>query len=155
MVAQRFFSGTVDTQDVFKVPAELSMIGKRKSAPDFFITSFTGEEVDICPFTMWQAFEEKVTSLARANNGVAMKFLERARFWGQRVCVGSNGRIPIPSKLRRAAHIRGKAFAFGSSTLLRLFSPRRFRELFPRISHRRYAALVRASSVRTLPENQR
>ena len=94
------------------------LLDELEYGPDFFITSRTGDSVEIYPMKEWEKIEEQVK--ARAGSAAKRKFLDATNFFGQVVEMDAQGRLTLPQKLREKANTVGEVGVLGQHTYFRV-----------------------------------
>ena len=110
-------TATVDDKGRFKVPVQFRDYIDETWGPDFYVTSFEGESVQIYPLPVWQEIEEKLAKLP-SQHPTKKKYLDRTSYYGQATSLDKSGRILIPSLLRDSARMTGEVSVLGVLTYL-------------------------------------
>jgi MraZ protein len=105
-------SARVDEKGRLKVPTPFRRIIEEKYVTEFYITSLTGEFVRIYPLPEWESIEQRLTLLP-SMDPAKRKFLDRTNYYGQQTSFDANGRLLIPSILRRSAGMIGDVAVMG------------------------------------------
>ena len=110
-------TATVDDKGRFKVPVQFRDYIDETWGPDFYVTSFEGESVQIYPLPVWQEIEEKLAKLP-SQHPTKKKYLDRTSYYGQATSLDKSGRILIPTLLRESARMTGEVAVLGVLTYL-------------------------------------
>src|SRR4029453_1612351 len=100
------YTTRIDVKGRLKVPTEFRRLMEEKHGTEFYITSLTGEYVRIYPLPEWESIEQRLTLLP-SMDPAKRKFLDRTNYYGQQTSFDTNGRVLIPSILRRSAGMIG------------------------------------------------
>lgn len=115
----------VDDKGRLKVPTPFRRIIEEKYGTEFYITSLTGEYVRIYPLPEWESIEQRLTLLP-SMDPAKRKFLDRTNYYGQQTSFDTNGRLLIPSILRRSAGMIGDVAVMGYLSYLEVWEADRY-----------------------------
>jgi MraZ protein len=118
-------SARIDDKGRLKVPTIFRAVIQDQQGPDVFVTSLTGECVQIYPMTLWLEIERKLSQIPH-NHPARLKFLDRVNYYGQPSELDVQGRIVIPAPLRDSASIVGDVRVFGRISYLEVWNEERF-----------------------------
>ena len=95
----------VDPKGRLKIPANLhsAVLGRGN---EFYVTSNEGNCVRIYPIKVWQEVEGQLEQLC-VHSPNYQKLLARAKYFGQSVKIDRQGRLLIPTLLRKRAQMKG------------------------------------------------
>lgn len=121
------YTATIDDKGRLKIPTAFRRLLLEKYGPELYITSFTGENVQLYPFKMWEDLESRLISLP-TTNPVKMKFLNRCNYYGQEAKIDKQGRVLIKALLRETASMDGEVSVIGHLTHLEVWNTRNFEQ---------------------------
>jgi MraZ protein len=116
---------TIDEKGRLKIPAVFRAEIEDSWGSDFYVTSLTGQSVQIYPLPVWQEIEERLAKLP-ALNPTKKKFLDRTNYYGQLTSSDKSGRILIPPLLRESARMAGEVAVLGNLNCLDVWNHERF-----------------------------
>lgn len=130
MKIQPSYTGDVDAKGRLTMPSPLrARMLEPQGGKELFITSTTGKEVEVYPFSLWEDIEKKLNTLA-TRDSLATKFLDLAHFWGQSRRVDAGGRVRIPLRLCKSAALNGRVVLLGDPcSRITIMNPIRFKKL--------------------------
>lgn len=117
----------VDDKGRLKIPSGFLQFLQTSYGPDLFVTSITGENVQIYPMEIWADIERKLASMPDSHPA-KVKFLDRVHFFGQAVALDRQGRLVIPALLRDKARMSGTVAVLGKSKFLEVWNQEYFLE---------------------------
>jgi MraZ protein len=115
----------IDEKGRLKVPTIFRGVIHDQQGPDVFVTSVTGESVQIYPMSVWLAVEEKLSRMPN-NHPSRLKYLDRVNYYGHASELDGQGRVVIPASLRTSAAIVGDVRVFGHINHLEVWNEDRF-----------------------------
>ena len=121
----------IDDKGRLKVPGLFRPDIQDRQGPDVFVTSLTGECVQIYPMPAWLEIERKLSAMP-GNHPSRLKFLDRVNYYGQTSELDGQGRLVIPQHLRESASIVGEVRVFGRINYLEVWNEKRFVEKLQR-----------------------
>lgn len=101
----------VDAQGRIKVPT-LHRKVLESFGTEFYVTSRTGNNVQIYPLSEWEQIEAKLLESPNNHPG-KLKFIRSTSYYGQVATMDNQGRILIQPHLREAAGIDGEVAVMG------------------------------------------
>jgi MraZ protein len=115
----------IDDKGRLKLPSAFRALVEGTHGPDVFITSLTGESVQVYPMPVWA---EKEARLARmpSTHPARIKFLDRVNYYGQTGELDTQGRILIHPRLRESAGMAGEVDVIGAYDYLDVWNHERF-----------------------------
>jgi len=106
------FSAKIDDKGRLKLPAAFRLLIEEKYGSSLFVTSISGESVNIYPMPVWIGLEERLARVPSTHPARA-KFFDRVNFFGQPAEFDRQGRVSVHTRLRDAASIVGDVDVFG------------------------------------------
>ena len=94
----------VDDKGRLKIPSGFRKIIEDRYGADCFITSIDGDHALVYPMPVWSEFQSRIAKVP-STSVAKKKLLERANFFGQPSSIDAQGRVLIPARLRKDAHI--------------------------------------------------
>jgi MraZ protein len=119
------YTAKIDDKGRLKIPNAFRSLIEAKHGTDLFVTSLTGESVQVYPMPVWLALEEKLARVP-STHPARVKFLDRVNYFGQTSGIDSQGRVVIHARLRDAAGMSGEVDVFGNYDLLDVWNHERF-----------------------------
>ena len=117
----------VDEKGRLKVPAEFKRVIDEKYGTEFYVTSITGDNVQLYPLPEWESIEKRL-SLLPSRDPTRIKFLDRTNYYGQQAEIDGQGRVLIHPLLRKSAEVVGDVAVLGYLTYLEVWELDRFRQ---------------------------
>jgi MraZ protein len=117
----------VDSKGRLKIPTPFRREVEEKHGADFYVTSLNGESVRLYPMPEWELIEQRL-SLLPSMDPARRKFLDRTNYYGQQTSMDNQGRILIPSLLRKTAGVIGDVAVLGYLTYLEVWEVERFQQ---------------------------
>jgi len=106
------YTARIDEKGRLKIPAHFRRKIEEKYGSQIYVTSLTGESVQIFPLKEWEIIEQKVALLP--TNEVARRiYMTATSFYGQESEIDNQGRILIQPLLRKEAIIYGEVSVLG------------------------------------------
>ena len=115
----------IDDKGRLKVPTTFKSLLESKYGRDLFLTSLTGEYVQVYPMPVWLEIEEKLGAMP-STHPARLRFLERVNYFGQVAELDVQGRLLIPVRLRDAATMTGDVDVLGQFNSLEVWNHDRF-----------------------------
>jgi MraZ protein len=113
-----------DNKGRLKVPAAFRSPLEAKYGRELFVTSISGDFVNIYPMPVWAELEERLAKMPTADPS-RIRFLERVNYFGQVAELDAQGRVLIPARLRETAGINGDIDVLGHVTYLQAWNHER------------------------------
>ncbi len=116
------YPARVDQKGRLKIPVHFRRkIEEKYNSNVVYVTSLTGESVQIFPLREWEAIEQKL-SLLPTNEMAKVIYVTSTSFWGQENEIDNQGRVLIHPLLRRKAEIYGDVAVLGQLTYLNVWN---------------------------------
>jgi MraZ protein len=119
------YAAKIDDKGRLKIPNAFRSLIEAKHGSEVFVTSLTGESVQLYPMPIWLALEEKLARVP-STHPARIKFLDRVNYFGQTSAIDAQGRIVIHSRLRESASMSGEVDVFGNYDSLDVWNHERF-----------------------------
>jgi len=116
---------SVDDKGRLKVPNVFRSLLETKYGRELFVTSLSGEQVQIYPMPVWLEIEDKL-GRAPSTHPSRLRYLERANYFGQTAELDAQGRVLIPFRLRESAGMTGEVDVIGEYNFLTVWNHERF-----------------------------
>jgi MraZ protein len=107
------YAAKIDDKARLKIPNAFRALVEKTHGSELFVTSLTGESVQIYPMPVWLALEERLTRVPTtlpARN----RFLDRVNYYGQAAEIDTQGRVLIHQRLRESAGMAGEVDVLGA-----------------------------------------
>ena len=117
---------TVDAKHRIKVPTAFRNVIRETYGDDFFLTSYTGENVLAYPLPEWGRVEERLLAIPSMNPS-RQKLLSRVNYFGALASMDRQGRILVPQLLRDTTAVDGEVVVMGQLTHLEIWNHDAFR----------------------------
>jgi MraZ protein len=114
----------VDDKGRLKIPNAFRALMETKYGREMFVTSPTGEFVQIYPMPVWLDIEQKLGSMP-STHPVRLRYLDRVNYFGQVGELDVQGRVLIPVRLREAATMAGDVDVLGKVNVLDVWNHER------------------------------
>ena len=111
------YTTRVDDKGRLKIPTYFRRKIEEKYGSEVYVTSLTGESVNIFPLSEWEKIEQKL-ALLPSNEAARRVYLTRMNFFGQEAEIDNQGRILIHPLLREKTSAYGDVAVIGSLTFL-------------------------------------
>jgi MraZ protein len=111
------YTARIDEKGRLKIPTYFRRKIEEKYGSEVYVTSLTGESVNIFPLAEWEKIEQKL-ALLPANEAARRIYLTRMNFYGQESAIDNQGRILIHPLLREKTETYGDVAVIGSLTFL-------------------------------------
>ena len=115
----------IDDKGRLKIPNAFRAFIERQHGSELFVTSVTGDYVQIYPMTVWNQIEDKLAKMP-STHPARIKFFERVNYFGQTAEFDGQGRVLIHGRLRDAAGMTGEVDVFGQYNYLDVWNHERF-----------------------------
>jgi MraZ protein len=119
------YAAKIDDKGRLKIPNAFRTLVEGKHGKEVFVTSVTGEYVQIYPMPVWLALEEKLAK-APSTHPARQKFFDRVNYYGQAAEFDTQGRVLIHPRLRESAGMAGEVDVFGKYDWLDVWNHERF-----------------------------
>lgn len=119
------YTAKIDDKGRLKIPNAFRTLVQGKHGKEVFVTSVTGEYVQIYPMPVWLALEEKLAK-APTTHPARRKFFDRVNYYGQMAEFDTQGRVLIHPRLRESAGMAGEVDVFGKYDWLDVWNHERF-----------------------------
>jgi len=114
----------VDDKGRLKIPAEFRKIIEQKFGLECFITSEDGQKALIYPLAVWFDYQARLAKVPSASQP-KKKLLERLNYFGSTGTIDAQGRVLIPTILRRDAAIADDVVVIGNNDHLIVWNEER------------------------------
>lgn len=121
------YTARIDDKGRLKIPTHFRRKFEEKNDSDFFVTSLTGESVQIFPLAEWEKIEQKL-ALLPTNEAARRIYLTRMNFYGQESEIDNQGRILIHPLLRQKTETYGDVAVIGSLNFLDVWNRERMEQ---------------------------
>ncbi len=111
------YTARIDEKGRLKIPTHFRRRLEEKYGLEVYVTSLTGESVQIFPLAEWEKIEQKL-SLLPTNETARRIYLARTNFYGQESAVDNQGRVLIHALLREKTAAYGDVAVIGSLSFL-------------------------------------
>jgi MraZ protein len=115
----------IDDRGRLKVPSAFRAVIQQEFGRDVFVTSLTGDSVQIYPMTVWLDIEARIAKMP-STLPARMKFLDRVNFYGAIAELDEQGRVLIQPRLRDSAQMAGEVDVLGQQNFLEVWNHERF-----------------------------
>ena len=117
----------IDPKGRLKVPTAFRRLVSEKHGSEFYVTSVTGDNVQVYPLPEWQLIEQRL-SLLPSMDPARRKFVDRTSYYGQQQTMDAQGRILIHPLLRRSAGVLGDVVVLGFLTYMEVWESDKFQQ---------------------------
>jgi len=121
------YTARIDAKGRLKVPTQFRRLIHDKHGAEFYVTSFSGDNVRLYPLPEWESIEQRL-SLLPSMDPARRKFLDRANYYGQQQTMDAHGRVLIHPLLRRSAGVVGDVVVLGYLSYLEVWELDKFRQ---------------------------
>ena len=115
----------IDEKGRLKIPTGFRGILEALHGRDVFVTSLTGESVQVYPMPVWIDIEKKLAQVPSTHPS-RLRFLSRVNYYGQTAELDNQGRVLIHQRLRDSADMTGEVDVFGHHDHLEVWNHERF-----------------------------
>ncbi len=119
------YTAQIDEKGRLKIPMSFRRKIEEKYGSDVYITSLNGENARIYPMPEWEMLEQRL-SLLPSMDTTRQKFIERTGYYGQEAEIDGQGRVLIPSLLRKSAEMLGEVVVIGNLNYLAVWEHTKF-----------------------------
>ncbi len=117
----------VDDKGRLKIPAGFRKVIEDKYGADCFITSTDGERAVIYPMPVWYDFQGRLSKVPSTSQAKT-KLLERVNYFGQAGSIDAQGRVLVPTVLRKVAGIADDVVVIGNTDHLIVWNEERMQK---------------------------
>jgi len=121
------YTARIDGKGRLKVPTQFRRLIDEKHGTEFYVTSLTGDNVQLYPLPEWEAIEKRL-SLLPSMDPARRKFLDRTNYYGQQQTMDTQGRVLIHPLLRRSSGVIGDVAVLGYLTYLEVWELDKFKQ---------------------------
>ena len=121
------YTARMDDKGRLKIPTHFRRRLEEKYDSAIYVTSLTGESVQIFPLAEWEKIEQKL-ALLPSNEAARRIYLTRMNFFGQESEIDAQGRILIHPLLRQKTETYGEVAVIGSLTWLDVWNRERMEQ---------------------------
>ena len=114
----------IDDKGRLKVPTAFRRLLEERHGREVFITSVTGDSVQVYPLPVWEELEQRLARLPSTDR-TKRRYLERVAYFGQQAQLDSQGRVVVPQLLRESADMTGEVVIAGRLDHLEVWSHER------------------------------
>src|SRR5450432_3669550 len=123
------YTARIDPKGRLKVPTPFRrLIDEKHGAAEFYVTSLTGDNVQIYPLPEWEAIEKRL-SLLPSQDPTRRRFLDRTNYYGQQQTIDAQGRVLIHPLLRKSSGVAGEVVVLGVLTYLEVWEHDKFQQV--------------------------
>jgi MraZ protein len=115
----------IDDKGRLKIPNAFRTLIERTHGAELFVTSLTGEDVQIYPMPVWLALEERLGRMPSTHPS-RLRFFDRVNYFGQTAEIDAQGRVVLPTRLRESAGMAGDVDVLGQYDHLDVWNHERF-----------------------------
>ena len=119
------FAAKIDDKGRLKIPAAFRAPIAEKYGDSLFVTSVTGQSVQIYPMPVWIDLEERAARIPPSHPS-RNRFFDRVNFFGQPAEIDRQGRVSVHTRLRETAAMTGDVDVFGKYNYLEVWNHDRF-----------------------------
>ena len=121
------YTARIDDKGRLKIPTSFRRKIEEKYGSSVYVTSLTGQSVQIFPLKEWEIIEQKVALLP--TNEIARRiYMTATSFYGQESEIDNQGRILIHSLLRQKAEVYGDVSVLGYLNYLDVWNQERIEQ---------------------------
>ena len=121
------YTARIDPKGRLKVPTPFRRLIDEKHGTEFYVTSITGDNVQIYPLPEWESIEQRL-SLLPSMDPARRKFLDRTNYYGQQQTMDKQGRVLIHPLLRKSSEVMGDVVVLGYLTYLEVWELDKFQQ---------------------------
>lgn len=121
------YTARIDPKGRLKVPTVFRRYIEEKHGSEFYVTSITGDNVQIYPLPEWEAIEQRL-SLLPSMDPARRKFLDRTNYYGQQQTMDAQGRVLIHPLLRKSSEVLGDVVVLGYLTYIEVWELDKFKQ---------------------------
>jgi MraZ protein len=121
------YTARIDPKGRLKVPTPFRRLIDEQYGSEFYVTSITGDNVQLYPLAAWESIEKRL-SLLPSRDPSRIKFLDRTNYYGQQQTMDAQGRVLIHPLLRRSSGVLGDVVVLGYLTYLEVWELDKFQQ---------------------------
>ena len=121
------YTARIDPKGRLKVPTPFRRLIEEKYGTEFYVTSITGDNVQLYPLAEWESIEKRL-SLLPSRDPSRIKFLDRTNYYGQQQTMDGQGRVLIHPLLRRSSQVIGDVVVLGYLSYLEVWELDKFQQ---------------------------
>lgn len=121
------YTARIDPKGRLKVPTPFRRLIDEKYGTEFYVTSITGDNVQLYPLPEWESIEKRL-SLLPQRDPTRLKFLDRTNYFGQQQTMDGQGRVLIHPLLRRSSSVLGDVVVLGYLSYLEVWELDKFQQ---------------------------
>ncbi len=121
------YTARIDPKGRLKVPTPFRRLIDEKYGNEFYVTSITGDNVQLYPLPEWESIEKRL-SLLPSRDPTRIKFLDRTNYYGQQQTMDAQGRVLIHPLLRRSSEVLGDVVVLGYLSYLEVWELEKFQK---------------------------
>jgi transcriptional regulator MraZ len=121
------YTARIDPKGRLKVPTPFRRLIDEKYGTEFYVTSITGDNVQLYPLQEWESIEKRL-SLLPSRDPSRIKFLDRTNYYGQQQTMDAQGRVLIHPLLRRSSGVLGDVVVLGYLSYLEIWELDKFQQ---------------------------
>jgi MraZ protein len=117
----------IDEKGRLKVPSVYRALLEPTFGAEFFVTSLSGDSVQIYPMQVWSELERRLGSSSLVEPRVR-RLRYAFNYYGQGAALDAQGRLLIHPLLRESAEVRGEVAVLGQQNFLEVWNRSRLEE---------------------------
>lgn len=121
------YTARIDPKGRLKVPTPFRRLIDEKYGTEFYVTSISGDNVQLYPLPEWESIEKRL-SLLPSMDPARRKFLDRTNYYGQQQTMDAQGRVLIHPLLRRSSGVVGDVVVLGYLSYLEVWELDKFQQ---------------------------
>ncbi len=121
------YTARIDPKGRLKVPTGFRRYIEEKHGAEFYVTSITGDNVQLYPLPEWEAIEKRL-ALLPSMDPTRRKFLDRTNYYGQQQTMDAQGRVLIHPLLRKSSEVLGDVVVLGYLTYIEVWELDKFKQ---------------------------
>lgn len=125
------YTARIDDKGRLKIPAHFKRKIEEKYGSEIYVTSLTGQSVQIFPLREWEIIEQKI-ALLPTNEAARRIYMTATSFYGQESEIDNQGRILIQPLLRKEAAVYGEVSVLGFLNYLDVWNMERIEQFLVR-----------------------
>ncbi len=121
------YTARIDAKGRLKVPTGFRRLIEARHGNEFYVTSISGDNVQIYPLPEWEAIEKRL-ALLPSMDPARRKFLDRTNYYGQQQTMDAHGRVLIHPLLRKSSEVLGDVVVLGYLTYVEVWELEKFKQ---------------------------
>ncbi|HXD31290.1 MAG TPA: hypothetical protein VN643_09245 [Pyrinomonadaceae bacterium] len=121
------YTARIDPKGRLKVPTPFRRLIDERYGTEFYVTSITGDNVQLYPLPEWESIEKRLLLLP-SRDPSRIKFLDRTNYYGQQQTMDAQGRVLIHPLLRRSSGVIGDVVVLGYLSYLEVWELDKFQQ---------------------------